>query len=98
MPVLEAKDSIAPRSVLRHRPIGEDSTSTRAGRRAGGTTTTAAITPVVQRASRSKSHPTPADTQVQDDIAEWQRIEARETDKEDEPTTEPPAPTARRAS
>lgn len=60
MPVLEATDRITPKSILRHRPIGD---SAPGGKRAG---TVPAVQPVAQRASR------PPD--VADEIAEWQRI------------------------
>jgi hypothetical protein len=60
MPVLESTDDkIAPKSIIRHRPIG-DSTPP-AGKRPVVTTAT---TPVIQRASRS---------QPDEDVAEWLR-------------------------
>lgn len=63
MPVLESTDhTIAPKSVLRHRPIG-DSTSPKGKRSA--TTTAPTTSPVAQRASR----PHPSD--VDDDVTEW---------------------------
>ena len=69
MPVLESTDRIAPRSVLRHRPIGGNNVYT--GRRSQ--TTTASI-PIVKRASRPQPQiaetPMPAD---EAEVDEWQR-------------------------
>jgi hypothetical protein len=65
MPVLESTDNITPRSVLRHRPIGDD--GTQAGLYAKGKT---AVTPVAQRASRPKLRP--VDSHIE--IDEWQRV------------------------
>ena len=73
MPVLESTDNITPRSVLRHRPIGDD--KNQSGKHPPAATS--AKTPVVQRASR----PRPADTQDDEDIAEWQRAEEDEKDR-----------------
>ncbi|GAC1382290.1 MAG: hypothetical protein NVS4B7_09590 [Ktedonobacteraceae bacterium] len=87
MPVLKANDSITPRSVLRHRPITGE--STKSGKRSS--TTTATITPTVQRASRPKLRTADG----QDDIAEWQHIAV---DEDDKPITHPPVSTVRRTS
>jgi hypothetical protein len=83
MPVLEARDSITPRSALRYRPISGE--NAKAGKRTGGTVTTTAAMPIAQRASRPKAHSANTQPQDQDDIAEWQRVEV---DDENEPTTE----------
>ncbi len=70
MPVLEATDNnTVPRSALRYRPIAADAAQT-----GKGSIVTAATTPVVQRASRTKPHPRPVE--VDDDVAEWQRADA----------------------
>lgn len=79
MPVLETTDNIdniTPRSVLRHRPIGDD--KNQSGKHPPATTS--AISPVVQRASRTRTRP--ADTQEDDDIAEWQRAEEDEQERD----------------
>ena len=63
MSALESTDNkIAPKSVLRHRPIGDSLPPT--GKRS---IVTAAATPAVQRASR------PRPTVPDDEIAEWQQ-------------------------
>lgn len=90
MPVLESTDNITPRSVLRHRPIGDD--KQQAGKRNPAASN--AQTPIVQRASRPR--PRPADTSEDEDIAEWQRIE--EDDDQSEDQSQPVAPPVRRAS
>ena len=59
MEMLETTDKIAPRSVVRHRPIGE------VGREDTG------ITPVAQRAHRSR--PVQADSDKDVEVSEWQR-------------------------
>jgi hypothetical protein len=92
MPVLEARDSITPRSALRYRPISGENSKT--GKRTGGTVTTTAAMPVAQRASRPKVRSADTQPQAQDDIAEWQRIEV---DDEDEPATERPVTPTQRA-
>ncbi len=66
MPILETSDAITPRSAIRHRPIGKD--TSRTGKQS---IVTNATTPIVQRASRPRPHI--ADTQ--EDVAEWQRID-----------------------
>ncbi|HLZ61257.1 MAG TPA: hypothetical protein VKR06_30265 [Ktedonosporobacter sp.] len=65
MPVLESTDKITPKSILRHRPIGE-STVPPIGKRS-----TIAAQPVAQRASR----PRPAAIEVETDekVMEWKR-------------------------
>jgi hypothetical protein len=79
MPVLESTDEFTPRSVLRHRPIG-DKTAT------PGTESivTTGTVPVTQRASRAR----PKNTDVAEEVSEWQRGEADET-KADRKTTKP---------
>lgn len=59
MPVLLSTDKIAPKSILRHRPIGENVTPT------GKITSPPLASPVVPRASRttSLSNPRPAETE-----------------------------------
>ncbi len=77
MQVLESSEKITPKSVLRHRPIGDSKPPV--GKRSIVTTATP---PVVQRASR----PRPADNQ--DDVTEWQRAEQ---DDEEKNTQQPPS-------
>ena len=79
MPVLESTDEITPRSVLRHRPIGSKTTSS--GTEAKIPTST---TPVAQRASRVR----PKNTDVAEDVHEWQRGETEVT-RTDRKTTKP---------
>ena len=65
MPVLESTDHIAPRSVLRHRPInGDTANSTKRS------VVTAASTPMVKRASRSQQT---ADVSEDKEVDEWRR-------------------------
>ncbi len=71
MPVLESTDEITPRSVLRHRPIGDKTAKTGKESVIPSTSTT----PVAQRASRLR----PKNTDVAEDISEWQREETDET-------------------
>jgi len=71
MPVLESTDEITPRSVLRHRPIGDKTAKTGKESAIPSTSTT----PVAQRASRLR----PKNTDVAEDISEWQREETDET-------------------
>ena len=79
MPVLETTDEITPRSVLRHRPIGDKTAPS--GTELTRPTSTA---PVAQRASRVR----PKNTDVVGDVNEWQRGEAEVT-KADRKTTRP---------
>ncbi len=65
MVMLETTDKIAPRSVVRHRPIGD------AGRQGNE-----GITPVAQRAHRPR--PAPADTDKSVEVSEWQRAGDKE--------------------
>jgi hypothetical protein len=67
MPVLESTDEITPRSVLRHRPIGDKTTRTGKESVIPSTSTT----PIAQRASRLR----PKNTDVAEDVSEWQREE-----------------------
>jgi len=60
MPVLESTEFTTPRSVLRHRPIGDDGTQPEKN-------TTNAPVPSVKRASRDRS------TETQIEIDEWER-------------------------
>src|SRR6266480_4856697 len=71
MLVLESTDEITPRSVLRHRPIGDKTAKTGKESVIPSTSTT----PVAQRASRLR----PKNTDVAEDISEWQREETDET-------------------
>jgi len=71
MPVLESTDEITPRSVLRHRPIGENTAKT--GKES--VAPPASTTPVAQRASRLR----PKITDVTEDVREWQHEEVDET-------------------
>jgi hypothetical protein len=71
MPVLESTDNITPRSALRHRPIGED--MDRSGK--GSAAPSTGSTPVAQRASRLH----PKQTDVAEEIKEWQRAETDDT-------------------
>jgi hypothetical protein len=79
MPVLESTGEITPRSVLRHRPIGDKTTTS-------GTETfiPTSTTPVTQRASRTR----PRDTDVSEDVSEWWHREADDT-KSDQKTAKP---------
>lgn len=79
MPTLESTEQITPRSILRHRPIGDSKPPT--GRRS---MVTAAATPIVQRASR----PRPLD-----EVVEWEHV-AVETEDEDDEKPSSPAPSA----
>ena len=79
MPVLESTDEITPRSVLRHRPIGGKTAIS--GKVSGIPTST---TPVAQRASRVR----PPNTDIADDVSEWQIGEADEA-RTDRKTTKP---------
>lgn len=65
MPVLESEEKIAPKSVLRYRPIGDGTPPARKHSIA-----TSAVVPVKKRASRPH-----AVEQYDDDIAEWQYID-----------------------
>ena len=59
MPVLESTDKIAPKSILRHRPIGDSPT--------GKTTDLPpTVSPIAQRASRSRA------VDVDEPVVEWQ--------------------------
>lgn len=69
MPVLESTDEITPRSVLRHRPIGD-----KAGARGTTVDVSSNTTPVAQRASRIRSK----NTDGMEDVGEWQRGETFE--------------------
>lgn len=61
MEMLETTDKIAPRSVVRHRPIGDASKGD------------IGITPVAQRAHRLR--PAQADADKSTEVSEWQRTE-----------------------
>lgn len=80
MPVLESTDRIAPRSVLRHRPINGSNVNS-----GGRSQTTTASTPMVKRASRPQ--PQTADTPLPADdvkVDEWQRATDDDEDENDE--------------
>src|SRR5205085_9146058 len=64
MPVLESTDKIAPRSVLRHRPIAEGDAEP-----GKNPAITSGTVPAVQRASRQRTRT--EDAQVE--VDEWQR-------------------------
>ena len=68
MEMLETTDKIAPRSVVRHRPIGD------AGKQGNES-----ITPVAQRAHRPR--PVQADTDKSVEVSEWQRTKDGEGTK-----------------
>lgn len=65
MAMLETTDKIAPRSVVRHRPIGDTGRQGNEG-----------ITPVAQRAHRPR--PAQADTDKGVEVAEWKRAGDKE--------------------
>jgi hypothetical protein len=71
MPVLESTNEITPRSALRHRPIGDD--TARSGK--GPMIPSTGATPVVQRASRTRTK----QTDVAEEINEWQYAETNDT-------------------
>lgn len=71
MPVLESTDNLTPRSALRHRPIGDEAAKSGKELVAPSNTTT----PVAQRASRLR----PKQTDVAEDINEWQRVNDTES-------------------
>lgn len=73
MPVLESTDHIAPRSVLRHRPINGDHANV--GKRSVVTT---ASTPMVQRASRPRPQ-TPPNNTAEMEVDEWERVDDDDT-------------------
>ncbi len=66
MPTLESTEKIAPKSILRHRPIGGGVKDTR-----GATSEVQTTPPVVARASR------PATNDTTDVVTEWQRNNAK---------------------
>ncbi len=70
MPVLESTNEITPRSVLRHRPIGDD--TAKSGK--GSAIPSAGVTPVAQRASRTRTRQTDVAEEIEE-INEWQRAE-----------------------
>ena len=69
MPILETSDNVTPRSALRHRPIEGDTAKS-----GSHTVVTTTATPIVQRASR----PRPQSSEINDEVAEWQRAEGDE--------------------
>ncbi|HZO74582.1 MAG TPA: hypothetical protein VFB60_20425 [Ktedonobacteraceae bacterium] len=83
MPVLEATDRITPKSILRHRPIGESVPTGKRGETAAGPQ------PVAQRASR------PRLPDVADEIAEWQRVTTGSVTKQTQPGGKRPAHAAK---
>ena len=64
--ILEASEKITPKSVLRHRPIGNGNSKLPVGKHS---IVTSAATPMVQRASRPRS------TDEQDNVREWKRVD-----------------------
>ncbi|GAC1456399.1 MAG: hypothetical protein PVS3B3_34490 [Ktedonobacteraceae bacterium] len=70
--ILETSEKITPKSVLRHRPIGNGNSKLPTGRHS---VVTNATTPIVQRASR------PRTAEHQDDISEWKRADASDKQK-----------------
>jgi hypothetical protein len=70
MPVLESTNEITPRSALRHRPIGDDV----AGSGKGSVIPPTGVTPVAQRASRTRNR----QTDVPEEVKEWLRADANE--------------------
>ncbi len=71
MPVLESTNEITPRSILRHRPIGDD--AARSGKESAAPST--GTTPIAQRASRTRHK----QTDDVEEINEWQRAETNDT-------------------
>ena len=71
MPVLETTDEITPRSVLRHRPIGDKEVTS-------GTESviSTGTSPIAQRASRVRSR----NTDVPENVSEWKRGETIEAE------------------
>jgi hypothetical protein len=67
MPVLETTDEITPRSVLRHRPIGDKKVTS-----GSESVISTGTSPIAQRASRVRSR----NTDIPEDVGEWQRGEA----------------------
>ena len=64
--ILEASEKLTPKSVLRHRPIGNVTSKPPVGKQS---IITSAATPVVQRASRRRP------VEQQEDIREWKRVD-----------------------
>ncbi len=82
MPVLDSTDRIAPRSVLRHRPIGGNSAYT------GKRSQTTISTPMVKRASRPQPQiaetPLPADEAAVDELQDETDDDEGGNDSEDD--------------
>ncbi len=74
MPVLASEDKIAPKSLLRHRPIGEGMPT--ANRHSIATSVSSTVTPVKKRASRPPQTKTQPGEQNEHDIAEWRYADA----------------------
>jgi len=79
--ILEASEKITPKSVLRHRPIGNGNSKLPTGKHSIVTTAT---TPTVQRASRPRS------AEQQDDIREWKRADDKGKDAKSNPPKDMP--------
>ncbi len=79
--ILEASEKITPKSVLRHRPIGNGNSKLPTGRHSVVTTAT---TPTVQRASRPRS------AEYQDDVHEWKRADDKGKDTKSNPPKNAP--------
>lgn len=77
MPVLALEDKVAPKSLLRHRPIGDSIPA--ADRHAiapSVTNISSTVTPIKKRASRPPQTKTQADEQSVQDVAEWRYADA----------------------
>ncbi len=91
--ILEASDEkITPKSVLRHRPIGNGNSTLSTNKHS--ISTTATTTPTVQRASRP---PLTEKQHEQEDIREWQRVDQSETTGKDTKDTQASQPTKKTA-
>lgn len=73
MSTLQSVDEIAPKSVLRYRPMAGTDGGTRRGQRS---VVTSAAIPTIKRASR------PRPVEADDEVAEWRRIGDDETEDE----------------
>ncbi len=69
MPVLESTDEITPRSVLRHRPIVD---------KAAASETESVIQPIAAPVTQRASRVRPKNTDIAEEVSEWQRGEVDE--------------------
>ena len=76
--ILASSEKITPKSVLRHRPIGNGTNKLPIGKHS---IVTSATTPAVQRASR------PRLTENHADITEWKRVDSSDKGKDIQPNT-----------